>query len=64
MTKREKLDEIKRWFHISKAIQKENSHDIYSQAFQDGKQFAYIEVIEILMTKAEQKNMYDWLWDI
>ena len=64
MTKQEKLNEIKRWFHISKEIQKENPSNIYSQGFQDGAQFAYIQVIEFLMTKAEQKNMYDWLWDI
>ena len=64
MTKQKKLEELKRWFHISKAIQKENLDNIYSKGFQDGAQFAYIQVIEMLMTKAEKKDMYDWLWDV
>ena len=64
MIKIEKLNEIKRLFHNSKDLQKASPRDIYAQAFHDGLQTAYIEVIEILMTETERKNMLDWLWDI
>ena len=66
MTKKEKekLNDIKRWFHISKEMEKENPNDIYRQGFEDGKQLAYIAVIELFMTKKERNNMYEWLWDI
>lgn len=64
MTKKEKLKELRRYFHVARELKEEERGKTDSSYF-DGMMLAYRNAMELLLTPTDKKkiNLYNFIWE-